>query len=49
VSLGEWQQHQLWDGTYDLDDLLDFHEMISVREENKKRARDYYSSSPGKG
>ena len=33
-----WQQHQLWDGTYTLDDLLDAHELLEVTEENKRRA-----------
>ena len=35
VSAGLWQQHELWDGTYTLDDLLDAVEMITV-----KRARE---------
>lgn len=34
-----WQQHQTWDGTYSLDDLLDWHEMFAVMNENKKRAQ----------
>ena len=33
-----WQQHELWDGTYTLDDLLDIVELIRVRRENEKRA-----------
>ena len=37
---GEWRQHELWDGTYSFDDLLDMHEMIDVREENKARSYD---------
>ena len=35
VYAGLWQQHELWDGTYNLDDLLDAVEMITV-----KRARE---------
>ena len=35
VSAGLWQQHELWDGTYTLDDLLDAVELIMV-----KRARE---------
>ena len=35
VYAGLWQQHELWDGTYTLDDLLDAVEMITV-----KRARE---------
>ncbi|WP_391489211.1 MULTISPECIES: DUF6889 family protein [Clostridium] len=33
-----WQQHQLWDGTYNLDDLLDAHEILLVKAENERRA-----------
>ena len=35
---GIWQQHEIWDGTYDFDDLLDAHELLYVREENRRRA-----------
>ena len=38
VSAGLWKQHELWDGTYTLDDLLDAAELIAVRRENEKRA-----------
>ena len=38
VSAGLWRQHELWDGTYTLDDLLDITELIRVRRENEKRA-----------
>ena len=38
VSAGLWRQHELWDGTYTLDDLLDAAELILVRRENEKRA-----------
>lgn len=41
----EWEQYQLWDGTYTLDDLLDWHEMAEVRAENEKRYRDATTSS----
>ena len=33
-----WKQHELWDETYTLDDLLDAVELIRVRRENEKRA-----------
>jgi len=33
-----WKQHELWDGTYTLDDLLDITEMIRVMRENERRA-----------
>lgn len=38
VMAGMWQQHQLWDGTYTLDDLLDAHEILAVKNENERRA-----------
>jgi hypothetical protein len=38
VAAGLWQQHELWDGTYILDDLLDAAELIRVRRENENRA-----------
>ena len=38
VALGYWHQHELWDGTYTLDDLLDITEVIAVRRENERRA-----------
>lgn len=41
VMVGDWKQHELWDGTYIIDDLLDWHEMAMVREENKRRHQDY--------
>ena len=33
-----WKQHELWDGTYTLDDLLDIAELAEVRRENETRA-----------
>lgn len=38
VAAGLWQQHELWDGTYTLDDLLDAVEWIRVKRENEYRA-----------
>ena len=38
VAAGHWQQHELWDGTYTLDDLLDIVELIRVKRENEYRA-----------
>ena len=43
VASGHWSQHELWDGTYTLDDLLDIVEMIQVRHENELRAREVNS------
>ena len=33
-----WRQHELRDGTYTLDDLLDIVELIRVKHENEYRA-----------
>ena len=35
-----WQQHQTWDGTYNLTDLLDIREAMIVENENKRRAQE---------
>jgi hypothetical protein len=40
VLTGFWRQHELWDGTYDFQDLVDFHEMFDVTERNKEIARE---------
>ena len=40
VAAGHWRQHELWDGTYTLDDLLDIVELIRVKRENDFRARE---------
>jgi hypothetical protein len=39
VMAGFWKQHELFDGTYTVDDLLDIHEMMLVQEENAKLLR----------
>lgn len=39
VAAGLWQQHELFDGTYDFDDLLDAHELLAVKAENACRAQ----------
>ena len=40
VAAGLWRQHELWDDTYTLDDLLDIAELIRVRRENEIRAKE---------
>ena len=30
MAAGHWRQHELWDGTYTLDDLLDIVELIDT-------------------
>nr|DAN20242.1 MAG TPA: hypothetical protein [Caudoviricetes sp.] len=36
-----WRQHEVFDGTYDFDDLMDAHEILLVRQENKRRAQEH--------
>jgi hypothetical protein len=38
VTAGMWRQHELWDGTYTLDDLLDAAEVIRIKRENEFRS-----------
>lgn len=38
---GMWRQHEVWDGTYTIDDLLDAHEMLLVKGENEERMKEY--------
>ena len=38
VMAGYWRQHEMWNGTYTLDDLMDIVELIQVRNENQRRA-----------
>ena len=38
VAAGYWRQHEMWDGTYTLDDLMDIVELIQVSNENQRRA-----------
>ena len=38
VAAGYWRQHEMWDGTYTLDDLMDIVELIQVNAENNRRA-----------
>jgi hypothetical protein len=33
-----WRQHELWDGTYTIDDLFDIIEVLKVKAENERRA-----------
>ena len=38
VAPGYWRQHEMWDGTYTLDDLMDILELMQVSNENQRRA-----------
>jgi len=37
----------LWDGTYTVDDLLDIHEIMMVKNENEKRVQEYVRRQNG--
>ena len=37
VLAGYWKQHEIWDGTYTLDDLLDITEVMIVKNVNERR------------
>jgi hypothetical protein len=47
VIAGSWQQYQLFDGTYIIDDLLDWHEMATVKAENQRRHQEWMKSQNG--
>lgn len=40
VAAGMWRQHEVFDGTYDFDDLLDAHEIMAAKAINAKRAQE---------
>jgi hypothetical protein len=44
VIAGDWKQHELWDGTYDLNDLLDWHEYTNVKHMNERILREWQAS-----
>jgi len=35
VAAGLWRQHETWDGTYTVDDLIEINLLLDVIEENK--------------
>ena len=39
IAAGLWRQYELYDGTYDIGDLLDALEYLDVKEENERRHR----------
>lgn len=39
IAAGLWRQHETFDGTYDIGDLLDVLEFLDVKEENERRHR----------
>jgi hypothetical protein len=40
VAAGLWRQRELFDGTYDVGDLLDALEFLDVKDENERRFRE---------
>ena len=44
VAAGMWKQHELWDGTYTLDDQWDALELMQVKSENERRSMDSIKS-----
>lgn len=49
VMAGMWKQHEVFDGTYDFDDLLDAHEMLAVKAANAMRAAEAKKHTQGGG
>jgi hypothetical protein len=41
VEAGLWKLHETFDGTYNVDDLLDINEIMDVQLENKIRSYEY--------
>lgn len=44
---GDWKQHEVFDGTYSFDDLLDWHEIQAVKIENQKRYQEWQKANRG--
>ncbi len=44
---GMWKQHEVWDGTYTFNDLLDAREMIMVKCENEARNIEHARNNRG--
>lgn len=44
---GHWKQHEAWDGTYTIDDLLDWYEMQAVKAENERRKQEFETALRG--
>lgn len=47
VAAGLWRQHELWDGTYDVQDLADVLEFLEVQEENRRRSATWQEANQG--
>lgn len=40
IGAGLWRQHESWDGTYDVGDLVDALEYLDIKAENERRLRE---------
>lgn len=38
VLVGSWRQREMFDGTYDFQDLVEINRALDVHEENKRRS-----------
>ena len=45
VIAGIWKQHEAFDGTYVVDDLLAAHEMLDLKAENEFRWREWHEAN----
>jgi len=43
---GMWRQHELFDGTYSFNDLLQVHEFLDTREENERLYWEWRKNHP---
>jgi len=41
VLAGYWKHHEIWDGTYSFQDLIDITELMEVKNENERRWQEY--------
>ena len=48
VAAKLWKHHQIFDGTYDVGDLLDILEFMDVQEENQRRYNASLKSAEGR-
>jgi hypothetical protein len=43
IAAGLWQQHEAFDGTYDVQDLCDVLEFLDTKDENQRRYATWYA------
>lgn len=42
VLNGFWRQYELWDGTYNLYDLIDIHKAVEAKSINESKVQKFY-------